>query len=128
MTSITLTIDINDKKVDDDPSLVSKILDSISCEIIETEDYSGFIHDPFTLSYDLEIPGIFPEIDLDERQKKAAAIILMAIDLPAEMPAYSRSMLKASRICRNMTTNDIPQSRAEALKRARDLIDEMLSE
>jgi len=75
---------------------------------------------------------IGPGVDIDRRQRLAAANLLCAFDLPQNMLDASHSMLEAAAVCPGMTTADLPFTGAEgrrpALLRAKALIDEMLSE
>lgn len=90
----------------------------------EIEDGSG------TLRWDMQTVG--GGIDIDHRQRLAAAALLMGFDLPQEMMAASRSMLEAADACPGMTTADMApmgaQGRRQALEMARRLIDDMLLE
>ena len=66
---------------------------------------------------------------LDRRQRLAAALCLAAIDLPAEMDAWGRQLKQASSVCPGVTIGEIPtKSRREALTKARDILNELISE
>ncbi len=66
---------------------------------------------------------------LDPRQRRAAAIILCSIDLPAEMGAWAALVGAAAALLPGITTGDVTLgSRDVGLRRARDLLDEMLGE
>lgn len=71
-------------------------------------------------------------IEVDRRQRLAAALLIMGFDLPQEAMAACQSMLEASRLCPGMTTGDMApmngQARRTSLEMARGLIDEMLDE
>lgn len=85
---------------------------------------------PGRISWRLRQPG--DGVEIDRRQRLAAAALLMGFDLPQEMMAASVTMLEAADVCPGMTTGDLapmgPQGRRQALKMARSLIDEMLDE
>lgn len=66
---------------------------------------------------------------LDPRQRLAAALCLSAIDLPAELGAWARQGLEAASVCPGVTVDQLRvNSRREALLRARELLDELISE
>jgi hypothetical protein len=71
-------------------------------------------------------------IELDRRQKVVAALMLMGFDLPQELRAAGQHMKAAAVVCPGLKADEIPmqgaRNRRLALKRARDLIDEMLAE
>ena len=97
----------------------------------EDQDSSGYARVAGQdLSWRLRQPG--DGVEIDRRQRLAAAALLMGFDLPQEMMAASVTMLEAADVCPGMTTGDLapmgPQGRRQALKMARSLIDEMLDE
>lgn len=66
---------------------------------------------------------------LDPRQQEAAALLLSAIDLPA--PAYHvvRIWRRAAQVCPGITIDQaLLGDRRAQLEKARDLIDQVLSE
>lgn len=66
---------------------------------------------------------------LDRRQRLAAALCLGAIDLPAEASAWARQQIEAASVCPGLTVADVPlNSRREALTKARDILNELISE
>lgn len=68
---------------------------------------------------------------IDIRQRLAAATILLAVDFPAEMSAYSKLMRLAGQIVGNKVgihELKMGKGRRRALEHARDLINAMLSE
>ena len=73
-----------------------------------------------------------PPVDIDRRQRLAAAALLMAFDLPQTMAAVTGSGMEASGICPELTTGEIPHLKADGrrhiLEKARTMIDEMLEE
>lgn len=66
-------------------------------------------------------------VDLDRRQREAAAELLMAFDLPQPMSEAAITMLEAAMVLPGMRMGSLGGRRAH-LERARALIDEMLSE
>lgn len=79
--------------------------------------------------FDWEIEHAEPSVALDPRQRRAAAFLLMAVDLPQELGAFARTMLEAARVAPGMTMGDMgEQSRINCLRMAKGLIDEMLAE
>jgi hypothetical protein len=71
-------------------------------------------------------------IEIDRRQKVVAALMIMGFDLPQELRAAGLHMKAAADVCPGLKADEIPmqgvRNRRLALKRARDLIDEMLAE
>ncbi|MGQ3018759.1 hypothetical protein [Phenylobacterium sp.] len=66
---------------------------------------------------------------LDRRQRLAAALCLAAIDLPANAVAAGRQLMQAASVCPGVTMDEIPtNSRREALTKARDILNELISE
>jgi hypothetical protein len=66
---------------------------------------------------------------LDRRQREAAALLLSAIDLPANLTAWALQIKQAARVCPGVTINQVQiGNRRGCLIQARGLIDEMLSE
>lgn len=81
-----------------------------------------------TLALNLRPPPAGEDL-LDPRQRRAVAIILCSIDLPAEMGAWAALVGTAATLTPGLTTGDITMgSRDDGLRRARDLLDEMLGE
>jgi hypothetical protein len=63
------------------------------------------------------------------RARVAAACLLSAFDLPAEMIAASKQLLQACRVCPGLTVRDVPVgSRRQSLHAARQIIDQLLEE
>lgn len=79
-----------------------------------------------------DISGTGGGLDIDRRQRLAAALLLMAFDLPQEMRAASLTMLEAARLCPGLTTGEIGgmggHQRVAMLERAKSLIEEMVAE
>lgn len=71
-------------------------------------------------------------VDLDPRQRRAAAMLLLAVGERPTLTALAASVGEADLICPGMTAADLPdmtaRGRTEALRAARSLIDEMLDE
>ncbi len=71
-------------------------------------------------------------VDLDPRQRRAAAMLLLAVGERPTLTALAGSVGEADLICPGMTAADLPdmtvRGRTEALRAARSLIDEMLDE
>lgn len=67
---------------------------------------------------------------LDRRQRVAAAILLTAVNLPANMDALGRLALAAADVCPGIDVGEIKfgQGLRTGLLSARALIDEMLTE
>lgn len=71
-----------------------------------------------------------PLVNVDFRQKKAAALLLMGFDLPQPMLEAANTMMHAARICPGLTTSDLMAAgtRKDRLVLARDIINELLGE
>lgn len=71
-------------------------------------------------------------IEIDRRQRVVAALMVMGFDLPQGMTDAGIHMQAAADLCPGITADEIPmqgaRNRRLCLKRARDLIDEMLEE
>jgi hypothetical protein len=71
-------------------------------------------------------------IEIDRRQRVVASLMIMGFDLPQPMREAGQQMLAATKVCPGLKADEIPmqgaRNRRLALKRARDLIDEMLAE
>lgn len=67
---------------------------------------------------------------LDRRQRLAATILMTAVDLPQPLPEFAKLMMQAARLTPGVTAQEgmVGYGRMAALERARDLINEMLSE
>ena len=65
---------------------------------------------------------------LDRRQRLAAALCLMAIDMPAPAAAWAAQIGQACQVCPNLTSDYMYDRRLDALRQARALIDEMIAE
>lgn len=81
-------------------------------------------------SLDWQIIGENEIVEIDRRQKIVAALALMAFDLPQPFEPAAKSMLLAASLAKGMTTAEVGMGvgRYKALKQARDILDEMLSE
>lgn len=71
-------------------------------------------------------------VDIDIRQRRAAALLLMAVGERPILTEMAGSAQEASSICPGLTAADLPsmesEGRRDALRQARALIDEMLEE
>lgn len=68
-------------------------------------------------------------VAVDPRQREAAALLLGAIDLPAPAAEVARVWMAAAKVCPGITAERFCLGdRAAQLRRARDLIDQVLSE
>ena len=71
-------------------------------------------------------------IEIDRRQRVVAALMVTGFDLPQDLKGTAEQMQAATVICPDLSMDEIPmqgsRNRRLALKRARDLIDEMLEE
>jgi hypothetical protein len=68
-------------------------------------------------------------VSVDPRQKEAAALLLSAIDLPAPAAQVAQIWLVAAAVCPGLKANQaMLGDRAGQLRRARDLIDQLLTE
>lgn len=71
-------------------------------------------------------------IEIDRRQRVVAALALCATDLPQPMGEFGQLMLEATSVCPGIKADEIPmqgaRNRRLCLKRARDLLDEMIEE
>lgn len=110
----------------------AEAVEQIAVEMMNGDE-SGTIadgHDGDRIEWRFEEGGA--GIEIDRRQRLAAAALIMGFDLPQEMMAASRSMLEAASLLPGMTTGDLApmggQGRRHALQMAKGLIDEMLSE
>lgn len=80
---------------------------------------------------DWDLSERYASVNIDQRQRLAAALLLMGFDLPQEMTMFSASMLEAAEICPGIKMGQIPietKGRRIALEKARELIDQMLGE
>lgn len=95
------------------------------------DEESGYIDIPgATVGWSLETQG--GGVQIDRRQRLAAAALLMAFDLPQEMSVAARSMIEATDACPGMTTGEMPpmnsDGRRAALEMAKGLVEDMLAE
>lgn len=71
-------------------------------------------------------------LDIDWRQRHAAALLLVAFDLPAPLHAASEAMIEAARVAYGLTVDQVNMiegaNRLANLTAARDLIDDMIEE
>jgi hypothetical protein len=108
----------------------AEALERIALETVLDEHGGTFRHDGEDIKWSMEQTG--KGVDIDRRQRLAAAALMMGFDLPQELSAASRSIMAATKLCPGMTTGEMApmgaQSRRHALEMARGLIDEMLSE
>lgn len=127
MTSPSISITFDRVPDDRRPEMVEEIMSQMEYGrregVIRTDDPSDV---RWTVSDHL------PPVDIDRRQRLAAAALLMAFDLPQTMAAVTGSGMEASGICPGLTTGEIPHLKAEGrrhiLEKARTMIDEMLEE
>jgi hypothetical protein len=72
------------------------------------------------------------KLGIDWRQRHAAAHLLMAFDLPAEMHAASEAMIEAADVAYGLKANQVSMieagNRLANLEQARDLIDDLIDE
>jgi len=105
-------------------------LQQIAQEVDEGNEDGHLRDDDRRLSW--EIVDASDGVEIDRRQRLAAAALMMGFDLPQEAMAASRSMLAAARLCPGMTTGDMvpmgSQTRRHALQMAKGLIEEMQAE
>lgn len=76
-------------------------------------------------------PDVFDAIGLDRRNRLAAAILMIGVDLPQPAGAWAQAGMAAARLCPGVTVAEMGlgnQTRRQALERARELIDEQLAE
>lgn len=110
---------------------VHELIEFISAEVARGDE-SGEIEDGTSGLLSWELSETRVGLEIDRRQRLAAAALLMAFDLPQEMRAAAATMLEAASVCPGMTTGDMApmgsQGRRAALEFARRLVDEMLSE
>lgn len=70
--------------------------------------------------------------DIDMRQRRAAALLLMAVGEAPTLTGMAGSMQEATLACPGLVASDLPtptsEGRLEALREARSLIDQMLGE
>jgi hypothetical protein len=64
---------------------------------------------------------------IDARQREAAALLLMAVDLPLDATLWAKSMMEGCMVNPGMRMAGMP-SRIGGLREARRLVDEMLTE
>lgn len=81
-------------------------------------------------SLDWQIIGDNDLVEVDRRQKIVAALALMAFDLPQPFEQAAKTMLMAASLAKGMTTAEAGMGvgRYNALRKAREIIDEILSE
>lgn len=68
-----------------------------------------------------------------DKQRRAAALLLCAIELPAEVGAVTKVILQACKICPGLTTADMPslqgrQGRIDALTAVYNMVGELIQE
>ena len=127
MTSPSISITFDRVPDDRRPEMIEEIMSQMEYGrregVIRTDDPSDV---RWTVSDHL------PPVDIDRRQRLAAAALLMAFDLPQTMAAVTGSGMEASGICPELTTGEIPHLKADGrrhiLEKARTMIDEMLEE
>lgn len=75
---------------------------------------------------------VAPGVEIDRRQRLAAAFLLLAFDLPQPLERAAQSMRDAATVCPGLTMQDIfdmgDASHLAYLTEARDLIDTMIRE
>ncbi len=81
-------------------------------------------------SLDWQIIGENEIVEIDRRPKLVAALALMAFDLPQPFETAAKSMLLAASLVKGVTTAEVGMGmgRYQALRQARDILDEILSE
>jgi len=127
MTSPSISITFDRVPDDRRPEMIEEIMSQMEYGrregVIRTDDPSDV---KWTVSDHL------PPVDIDRRQRLAAAALLMAFDLPQTMAAVTGSGMEASGICPELTTGEIPHLKADGrrhiLEKARTMNDEMLEE
>lgn len=126
-TRTTMTLDMPDDLM---ASELANAMREISQAVDEGDDEGDVEVAGQRILWRIEIPGV--GVEIDRRQRVAAAMLLMGFDLPQDAISAARTMIEASRVCSGMTTGDMApmgaQGRREALEAVRKLVDEMLSE
>ena len=126
-TRTTMTLDMPDDLM---ASELANAMREISQAVDEGDDEGDVEVAGQRILWRIEIPGV--GVEIDRRQRVAAAMLLMGFDLPQDAISAARTMIEASRVCPGMTTGDMApmgtQGRREALEAVRKLVDEMLSE
>lgn len=102
------------------------ILESIALDA--EDDDAGYAHTSYgDAAWRIKRPQ--DGVELDPRQREAAALILCAFDLPQNMLAAAQTMLEACDVNPGMKMPHLtPNNRQHCLKAARALLDEMLVE
>jgi hypothetical protein len=118
---VILTIDLPDG------TAVPTALRAIASDIDDERDESGYarIESGRDVQWRISRPG--DGVQIDPRQRDAAASLLTAFDLPQEATAWGRSMLEACLVNPGMKLTSMP-NRIGGLREAQRLVDEMLEE
>jgi len=105
---------------------VSAALEEIAIEI-DDEDSGHVRVNGHDIDWRIRRPG--DGVKLDPRQREAAALLLLAFDLPQFLMAASQTMLEAADISPGMTMKSMgARTRKASLLAAKALIDEMLAD
>jgi hypothetical protein len=118
---VILTIDLPNG------SALPTALRAIASDIDDERDESGYarIEKGRDVHWRISRPG--DGVEIDPRQRDAAASLLTAFDMPQEATAWGKSMLEACLVNPGMKLTSMP-NRIGGLREARRLIDEMLEE
>lgn len=106
---------------------VPTALRAIAADIDDERDESGYarIENGGDVQWRLSRPG--DGVQIDPRQRDAAASLLTAFDLPQDATVWGKSMLEACLVNPGMKLTSMP-NKVGGLREARRLIDEMLEE
>lgn len=118
---VILTIDLPDG------TAVPTALRAIAGDIDDEREESGYarIEKGRDVQWRISRPG--DGVQIDPRQREAAAALVTAFDLPQDATAWAKSMLEACLVNPGMKLTSMP-NRIGGLREARRLIDEMLGE
>lgn len=68
------------------------------------------------------------KIFIERRQRLIAAQVMMAVDLPQPAGIWAKHMIEAAKLCPGIKVGEIIMAKRSGLKRARQMIDELLEE
>ena len=125
MSRHTLVIGV-DGEVD---AIMSVVVEEIGDQIMHGS-WSGRVD--LMGGIDWSMKDVPQPVDIDLRQRRAAALLLMAVGDSPTLAEMAGSVHEATTVCPGLLASDLPvpstEGRLAALRQARALIDEMLEE
>lgn len=103
-------------------------LNAIAFDIEDNDEDSGYARtEGGDVSWRTRRPG--EGVELDPRQRAAAAALLLAFDLPVDMTTAAKTMLEAADMHPGLKVETMGRGNRRAmLEKARGMIDEMLAD